>query len=321
SRDWSSDVCSSDLKMQSLQEILVIIDPNAPDHASLAKAELLAERFGARIELYICDTKAARATRLLAVRAADPSQPIDLDLMPLLEGLAEPMRQRGLAVRAEVGFAERLADGLLERTLHTSADLIIKDAQHHSTLSRTLFSSTDWHLIRHCPRPLLFTKGKPWSATPTIIGAVDPGHLNDKPAELDHRILQWGRTLAEGLNGTLHAVHAYIPLTIAAAAANLAAPIAHTLTPQTVEYEEHEKRKELHELTDRYGIDRARVHLELGVAADVIPDCAAELDADLVVMGAIARTGLERIFIGSTAERVLDKLPCDVLIVKSPAAQ
>jgi universal stress protein E len=33
-------------------------------------------------------------------------------------------------------------------------------------------------------------------------------------------------------------------------------------------------------------------------------------------MGAIARRGLSRLFIGSTAERVLDKLPCDLVIVK-----
>jgi universal stress protein E len=33
-------------------------------------------------------------------------------------------------------------------------------------------------------------------------------------------------------------------------------------------------------------------------------------------MGAISRTRLQEVFIGSTAERVLDRLPCDVLVVK-----
>jgi len=35
-------------------------------------------------------------------------------------------------------------------------------------------------------------------------------------------------------------------------------------------------------------------------------------------MGAISRSGLKRIFIGSTAEDVLERLPCDALIVKPP---
>ena len=41
-----------------------------------------------------------------------------------------------------------------------------------------------------------------------------------------------------------------------------------------------------------------------------------EAGADFVVMGAVSRTRLQEIFIGSTAERVLDRLPCDVLVVK-----
>ena len=35
-------------------------------------------------------------------------------------------------------------------------------------------------------------------------------------------------------------------------------------------------------------------------------------------MGAVSRSGLQRIFIGSTAERVLDRLPCDLIVVKRP---
>jgi universal stress protein E len=37
---------------------------------------------------------------------------------------------------------------------------------------------------------------------------------------------------------------------------------------------------------------------------------------DIVVMGAVSRGRLKNIFIGNTAERVLDHLPCDVLIPK-----
>jgi hypothetical protein len=33
-------------------------------------------------------------------------------------------------------------------------------------------------------------------------------------------------------------------------------------------------------------------------------------------MGAVSRSGLKRVFIGNTAERVLNQLRCDVLVVK-----
>ena len=38
--------------------------------------------------------------------------------------------------------------------------------------------------------------------------------------------------------------------------------------------------------------------------------------ADFVVSGAVSRRGLQRLFIGSTAERMLDRLPCDLVTVK-----
>ncbi|MFH0343224.1 MAG: universal stress protein [Chromatiales bacterium] len=41
------------------------------------------------------------------------------------------------------------------------------------------------------------------------------------------------------------------------------------------------------------------------------------LRASLVVMGAVSKRTLELLFIGNTAERVLDDLSCDVLVVKS----
>jgi universal stress protein E len=59
-----------------------------------------------------------------------------------------------------------------------------------------------------------------------------------------------------------------------------------------------------------------RLHVVEGSARDALPVAARSLKADIVVMGAISRSGLKRIFIGNTAEAVLDALPCDVLVVK-----
>jgi universal stress protein E len=47
-----------------------------------------------------------------------------------------------------------------------------------------------------------------------------------------------------------------------------------------------------------------------------IPAAAHQTGCAIVVMGAVSRSGLKRFFIGNTAERVLDALKCDVLVVK-----
>lgn len=303
--------------MAAIRNILVIVDPTITEHPSLAKAAQIALDAQARVELFICDTRASRETRLLAQRAVDPTRLLDVNLKPMLEQLAKPLRDRGLDVSTDCGFADSLAEGLTDCIRHAKADLVIKDTHHHSLMQRTLITNTDWHLIRSVEKPLLLAKPKPWSSSMRVVAAVDPGHVNDKSAALDEAILDWSRHIADQQRGELHAVHAYVPLTVAATAGAVVAPMASTLTPEAMEFEDHEKRKQLKALTAPYGVPEDRLHLELGVASDLLPRKAEELGADLVVMGAIARHGLKRLFIGSTAERVLEKMPCDVLVVKS----
>jgi nucleotide-binding universal stress UspA family protein len=53
-----------------------------------------------------------------------------------------------------------------------------------------------------------------------------------------------------------------------------------------------------------------------GLPADRIADAARRWGADLIVIGTHGRTGLGRVFMGSVAERVLQRAPCPVLTVR-----
>lgn len=59
-----------------------------------------------------------------------------------------------------------------------------------------------------------------------------------------------------------------------------------------------------------------RAELRRGEPEDVIPEFVVAEGIDLVVMGSVARRGIAGFLIGNTAERVLPKLPCSVLVVK-----
>jgi len=53
-----------------------------------------------------------------------------------------------------------------------------------------------------------------------------------------------------------------------------------------------------------------------GLPEDVIPELAEQLDAELVVLGTVGRTGFSAALIGNTAEHVIDSVNCDLLAVK-----
>jgi universal stress protein A len=61
---------------------------------------------------------------------------------------------------------------------------------------------------------------------------------------------------------------------------------------------------------------RARAVVKVGVAWEEIVRLAAEEHANMIVMGTQGRSGLERLLLGSVAERVIRRAPCPVLTVR-----
>ena len=59
-----------------------------------------------------------------------------------------------------------------------------------------------------------------------------------------------------------------------------------------------------------------KVLLKTGDPRDVINHCAAELGAELIVMGTHGRRGVKRALLGSVAESVVRTAPCPVLTVR-----
>jgi nucleotide-binding universal stress UspA family protein len=60
----------------------------------------------------------------------------------------------------------------------------------------------------------------------------------------------------------------------------------------------------------------ARAVVRVGVPWDEIVRLAAEEHAEMIVMGTQGRTGLDRLLLGSVAERVIRRAPCPVLTVR-----
>jgi universal stress protein E len=79
--------------------------------------------------------------------------------------------------------------------------------------------------------------------------------------------------------------------------------------------EEHQKA--LAALARKHQIDDRYVHQLPGRTSELLPAFVRSNGTQIVVMGALARWGLKRMAIGSTAERVMDHLPCDIVVVRT----
>ena len=301
-----------------ISTILCVIDPTAEQQPGLRKAAWLARHCGARIELLICYyNEYLSGDRLFDSPSLEKAR---ADLMTgyqqKLEELAAPLRSEHLAVETHASWDHPLYAGIVRRACEISADLVVKDTHHHSAVERALFTNTDWNLIRTCPAALWLVKPNPLAEHPVILAAVDPLNENDKPAALDDEILVLAKWLGRQGGGDVHAFHAYDPrVAVATATANAYIPVS--LPFDEIEEQMREQHgKRFAEVTDYHDIDDQYAHLVAGLTHEELPELARSLKADVVVMGAVSRNRWKRLFIGATAERTLEHLPCDMIIVK-----
>jgi universal stress protein E len=88
------------------------------------------------------------------------------------------------------------------------------------------------------------------------------------------------------------------------------------LPPEATELCARQHREAMAGFLETHAIPTANVHLLEGAPHECLQQVALDRAADFLVMGAVSRRGLKKLFIGSTAERTLDRLPCDLVIIK-----
>jgi len=232
-----------------------------------------------------------------------------------LERVARDPALRGVTVRCTASWDYPPHDAIVRRALATHSDLVIAAARGHRLGARMVLRNTDWELIRHCPVPLLLVKSPRAYRRPLVLAAVDPFHRHARPAKLDAQLLQAGGELARLLHGSLQIFHAYMPLIGAEPMAMAAAPLV-MMPPEVEEAHGEQVTRIVGALADKAGIARKRCHIRMGEVSDQLSAFARRSGTAIVVMGAVSRSAIARLFIGNAAERTLDRLTCDVLIVK-----
>jgi len=304
--------------MKEISKILAVIDPTATEQPAMNRAAWLAKRCGAELELLVCYyNEYLSGDRLFDSPSLEKARDeVIQGHEKYLERLAEPLRADGIVVKTTAVWDHPLYEGIVRRAAESRTSLIVKDTHHHSAVTRALLSNTDWNLIRTCPAPLWLVKPQDIAETPVFVAAIDPMHQHDKPAALDDEILHVSKSLADNVGGELFAFHSYDPrIAVATATANAYIPVS--LPFDEIEQQMHEDhQKRFQEITQFHKIEDGKAHLVAGLTHEELPLIAEKLNADVVVMGAVARNRWKRLFIGATAERTLEHLPCDLLIIK-----
>jgi universal stress protein E len=303
--------------MDPIRRILIAVkNPDRRSQRGVEKALRIASRLGASVELFHAI-----------------SSPVFLELEPLtghtvaeiraealqlrqarLEKIAARARKADIKVTSHVAWDFPPHEAIERRAGKIGADLIIAECHQGRRLTPWLMHLTDWELLRLSARPVLLLKNDRDWRKPVVLGAVDPSHAHDKPSQLDTAIVQHAAALSRATRGSFELMHASFPAGLALMMADPAMD-AGALEVVYKRLKAADKAQFEH-FAARAHVPKSQCHLVDTDPGYAIPHLARKLRADVVVMGAVSRSGLKRVFIGNTAEKLLDALPCDVLVVK-----
>ena len=272
--------------MQTIRSLLVVIEPQLMESLSLKRAKEIANSTKAHLHLLICDK--------------------ENDHSALLSVLQSSLASEAYSVTSNQTWYENQHTTIIKEQQARGCALVIKQHAPDSMLKKLLLTPEDWKLLRDCPCPVLMVKhARSWSGG-VVLAAVDVGCSDDEHMVLHKTIIDQGFRVASLAHGQLHVVSAHPAPMLAAVDA---------VYPVHTQYEAS-YRAACKEFQNQYEIDDSRLHINEGPADIIIQQVAKKLDAVVTVIGTVARTGLSGALIGNTAEVVIDKLECDILVLK-----
>ena len=309
--------------MQAIRRILVAIkDPKARSLPVVAKAAQLARALGAEMELFHA-IDAPLYLDVTDLRGGQGVKQLENDWrkqrLRQLDRAAGRVSDAGLKATTAVEWDYPGYAAVIRRARQIRADLIVADRHAGRHIVPWLLRMTDWELLRLSPVPVLIVKSRRPYRRPVVLAAVDPSHAFAKPGRLDEEILRLGGAVTGALDGTLHALHACpmrLPIGMPPAAWTSGKMRAEDIRAEIEAEAIAQARPGFDRVLKAVRIPRSRRHLVARYPIDAIPDVARKTRSAIVVMGAVSRSGLKSVFIGNTAERVLDRLQCDLLVVK-----
>ncbi|MBD9642985.1 MULTISPECIES: universal stress protein UspE [Pantoea] len=300
--------------MSRYQNILVAIDAQQDDQPALRRAVYLNQRIGGKIKAFlpIYDFSYEMTTLLSPDERSNMRKGVISQRTEWIRQQAQAYIEAGVEIEIKVVWHNRPYEAIIQEILAHQHDLVLKMAHQHDRLEAVIFTPTDWHLLRKCPCPVWMVKDQAWPEGGKAVVAVNLASEEPHHDELNQKLIRETTLLAEMVNHTeVHLVGAY-PIT----PINIAIELP-DFDPSV--YNDAIRGQHLvamKALRQKFSISEEFTHVAKGLPEEVIPDIASHLDAGIVVLGTIGRTGLSAAFLGNTAEQVIDHLRCDLLAIK-----
>jgi universal stress protein E len=263
----------------SLNKIMVVIDPTTEQQPAFERALDSARLTGAQLHLYLCVNSGYGASTHEEAKQQHRDQ---------LENMSRRALADGVETICEVDWAEDWRRQAVSAAARCSASMVFKNSFDHSNVQREMRTTSDWTLLRLSPCPVLMIKNHHNWKHRRVLAAINSRSTDEAHIKLNHQIVSFAQSFSDAYGSDAHFVSAY---------------------------QDRNHIPEARELSENCGVALDCIHIREGSAAEVISEIAAEVDADLIIIGTVGRDGIKGRVLGNTSEKVLDHTRADVLVL------
>lgn len=311
--------------MKTIRRILLLLDEKLERTPAVDRAVALAQSLKAELWLALHD----RGPNLGILGVMDRQQAHEIEALmrrqvsERLADLRQTLLSDGVPVVRLIDDLTRLtAERVIQDIKEQQIDLVVKDVGHPSLLRRILLLPFDWALLRKCPVPVWLVGGNiPTRLPRRIVAAVDPVQPAHGAGPLNDHILEAARLLV-----TLGPSHVRVMSAFAGLPVGLQGLDPMGMSPGLSIDELYERlradhRTALHALLQSHQLRPDAAMILYGPPAPTLLDALDDFRPDVLVVGTLQRKRLDRLFMGSTVERMVGDAPCDVLAIPAPATE
>ena len=274
---------------------------SSPQQAALFKAAELALKTNASIEAFACTYLTDKEMNQHSSRQEAKRTTMET-LMHWNTNEIAPVTKKGIAVYTHIEWNSEYAKAVCYRAKAIRSNIIVATKATGNDRDDNGHDHNDEQiLLRYAPCPVFLVHPIKRPFGGIVLAAVDTQTMDDAHHALNNAILAAAFNLAEDTNSKVHLV----------CVLDEEKAVATHLGFEYLEDVSAEQAK----IAERFNIPLNQVHVQLGNPQVIIKERTETLDTDILVIGTKARKGIAGIFIGNTAEKVLSKIICDVLVV------
>ena len=290
----------------AMTNILIVIDPEESNYTALERIKEIPTTADVdyKVDLYFdAAPVTARKANSNSLRESIAAKQAAVDK------LVTPYKEMGYRITTSVIQIHRLYEDIIKSARDYKADFVFKSVRQHAPLKRMFYTSTDWNLIRMCPTALLLVRDQGKVRGKPVIASVNIDDEDPEHQELNRIVLAQANALAEVLGAKVHLIYAYGPAVVMGDGAD---PMAYQIAK-----DKHDSEfKKAKALASANNVLASNTKLREGTPETIVTEYGEEISAGIIVLGTVARSGASGLFIGNTAESMLEKTHRDMFVIK-----